>query len=33
MRKKPKHVRLVHSEPAAQKALRAELKKLNITVD
>jgi hypothetical protein len=33
MRKRPKHVRLVHGEPDAQQALRAELKKLNIKVD
>ena len=33
MRKRPKHVRLVHGEQDAQQALRAELKKLNITVD
>ncbi len=33
MRKRPTHVRLIHGEPEAQKALRTELEKLSITVD
>lgn len=33
MRKRPKHVRLIHGEPGAQQALRQELEKLGITVD
>jgi len=33
MRKRPKHVRLVHGEPEAQNALRLELEKFNISVD
>jgi len=33
MRKRPKHVRLVHGEPDAQQALRTELEDLGITVD
>jgi len=33
MRKRPKHVRLVHGEPGAQQALRNQLESLGITVD
>jgi len=33
MRKRPKHIRLVHGEPAAQQALRIELAKYAISVD
>ena len=33
MRKRAKHVRLVHGEPDAQQALRTQLESLNITVD
>ncbi len=33
MRKRPKHVRLVHGESEAQQTLRAKLEKLGITVD
>ena len=34
MRKRPKHVRLVHGEPDAQQALRRKLAKLDIpTID
>ena len=33
MRKRPKHVCLVHGEPDAQKALRRKLENLGITVD
>ncbi len=33
MRKRPKHVRLVHGEPGAQQALRQKLEQLGIIVD
>jgi len=33
MRKRPKHVRLVHGEPGAQQALRHKLEELGISVD
>ncbi len=33
MRKRPKHVRLVHGEPEAQQVLREQLERLGITVD
>jgi len=33
MRKRPKHVRLVHGEPEAQQALRQKLEELGILVD
>lgn len=33
MRKRPRHVRMVHGEPEAQQALQSELDKLGVFID